>query len=213
MSRSENVRQLGKRTQEESEKTKERVLTVALEVFARAGFASANLRKIAELAGTTHSLIRHHFGSKEDLWRAVVDYGLQLHIDSLKEVNKSLDSSDPVEIYKRFITAYVAIVAKHPELSQILNYESNRSREHIDYLIERQNIIHEIVQPIFKQVQSCGYFQEYDHDSFFVYLSALVVTPFARYAFSKKLLKNDVLSPEGIALHTKRVLNFLFPGT
>lgn len=203
-------RKLGKQSKEVSEKTKETVLRAALIVFAREGFYNAKLREIADLTGTTHSLIRHHFGSKDDLWKAVVDYGLNLHEKSLLRILKTRKSTDPVELFKGFIASYVSTIAKNPELSKILLHDNSRSSPHFDYLIERQKQLHSIIEPVFRNVQKAGYFRDFDHDSFLVYVRALVETPIATRDISNQLLEKDILSKKGIAIHTERVLRFLF---
>ena len=210
MNQRKNRRQLGKQTREVSEKTKEKVLRAALVEFAREGFFNAKLRDIAALAGTTHSLIRHHFGSKDDLWKAVVDYGLQLHEDSLLKILTLRESADSVELFKDFIATYILTIAKHPELSKILLHDNSRTSPHLDYLIERQKRLHAVIEPVFKNAQACGYFKGFDHDSFSVYVRALVETPIATRDLTNQLLKNDIRSEKGIALHTERVLRFLF---
>jgi TetR/AcrR family transcriptional regulator len=203
-------RKLGKQTREVSEKTKETVLKAALTIFAKEGFYNAKLREIAAIAGTTHSLIRHHFGSKYDLWKAVVDYGLKLHENSLLRILKSRESADDVEIFKHFIASYVYTVAKNPELSKILLHDNSRSSPHLDYLMERQKRLHSIIEPVFKNAQKCGYFKGFDPESFNVYVRALVETPIATRDLTNKLLGIDILSKKGIAIHTERVLSFLF---
>jgi len=210
MNQRKNRRQLGKQTREVSEKTKEKVLRAALVEFAREGFFNAKLRDIAALAGTTHSLIRHHFGSKDDLWKAVVDYGLQLHEDSLLKILTLRESADSVELFKDFIATYILTIAKHPELSKILLHDNSSTSPHLDYLIERQKRLHAVIEPVFKNAQACGYFKGFDHDSFSVYVRALVETPIATRDLTNQLLKDDIRSEKGIALHTERVLRFLF---
>jgi len=205
-----NKRKLGKQSREVSEKTKETVLKSALEVFAREGFYNAKLREIADLAGTTHSLIRHHFGSKDDLWKAVVDYGLNLHEKSLLRILRSRKSADDVELFKDFIASYVSTIAKNPELSKILLHDNSRSSPHLDYLMERQKRLHSIIEPVFENAQKAGYFKGFTHDSFLVYVRALVETPIATRDITNRLLKEDILSQKGIAIHTERVLRFLF---
>lgn len=210
MAQRKNTRKLGKQPREVSEKTKETVLRSALEVFAREGFYNAKLREIADLAGTTHSLIRHHFGSKDDLWKAVVDYGLNLHEKSLLRILRSRKSADDVDIFKDFIASYVSTIAKNPELSKILLHDNSRSSPHLDYLMERQKRLHSIIEPVFKNAQKAGYFKGFTHDSFLVYVRALVETPIATRDLTNRLLNEDILSEKGIAIHTERVLRFLF---
>ena len=210
MNQRKNRRKLGKQTKAVSEKTRKTILKAALKVFAREGFSGAKLREIADRAGTTHSLIRHHFGSKDDLWKAVVDYSLRLHEDGLKKIVATRKSEDPVELYKESIASYISTMAKYPELSNILLHDNSRKSPHLDYIHEREKQLHEIVEPLFKEVQACGHFKGFSHDSFTVYLRALVETPVATRHLSNKRLKINIRSKEGIVLHKKRVFGFLF---
>ena len=210
MAERKTKRRLGKQTREVSENTKKTVLKAALKIFAREGFYNAKLREIADQAGTTHSLIRHHFGSKDDLWKAVVDYGLSLHEKSLLRVLKSQKSADPVELFKDFITAYIRTVARNPELSIILLHDYSRSSPHLDYLMEKEKRLHSIIEPVFENAQKCGYFKGFDHDNFLMYVRALVETPIATKDMTNRLLKGNILSKKGTAIHTERVLGFLF---
>ena len=52
---------------------RERILGAAEQVFARAGFNGATMAEIAELAGLPKANLHYYFGSKEDLYRAVLD--------------------------------------------------------------------------------------------------------------------------------------------
>jgi TetR/AcrR family transcriptional regulator len=210
MSQPKNIRKLGKQTREVSKKTKKTILKAALTVFAREGFSKAKLRDIADLAGTTHGLIRHHFGTKDDLWKAMVDYGLQLQEDNLRKIATLTKSEDPVELFREFITSYISTMAKHPELSSILLHDNSKNSPHLNYTIEREKRLYAFIEPFFKNAQACGYFKGFDHLSFNVYVRALVETPIATMDLSNQQLKHDIRSEKGIAMHTERVLKFLF---
>src|SRR5258708_37855894 len=54
--------------------TKNEILEAALTAFARDGFESASLPKIAEIAKIAHPLIHYYFGSKDNLWHETVEY-------------------------------------------------------------------------------------------------------------------------------------------
>ncbi len=62
-----------KRTKEEAEETRKRVLEAALRVFSRKGYAAAALEEIAKEAGVTRGAIYHHFANKEQLYLALAD--------------------------------------------------------------------------------------------------------------------------------------------
>lgn len=51
--------------------TRAKILKAARKLFVEFGFAGTSMGKIAEKAGINHSLIFHHFGNKEGLWKAV----------------------------------------------------------------------------------------------------------------------------------------------
>ena len=53
--------------------TREKILSAATGLFADAGFDGVSIDAIARRAGVQLSLIRYHFGSKEELWQATVD--------------------------------------------------------------------------------------------------------------------------------------------
>lgn len=71
---SDRMRRPGRRTGDSG--TRETILATALEMFADRGFASTSVRAIAKQAEVDPALIRHFFGSKEELFTtAVVDRG------------------------------------------------------------------------------------------------------------------------------------------
>ena len=56
-----------------SEARRREIVAAALEVFSASGFRAGSLKEIGERIGTDPSTILHHFGSKENLLRAVLD--------------------------------------------------------------------------------------------------------------------------------------------
>lgn len=49
--------------------TRQTILQAALDEFAEFGFEGANVRRIANRAGTTHQLVNYHFNNKDILWQ------------------------------------------------------------------------------------------------------------------------------------------------
>ncbi|GAQ00007.1 TetR/AcrR family transcriptional regulator [Leptolyngbya sp. NIES-2104] len=52
--------------------TKTQIITVAQRLFAEQGFAGTTLRNVVSEAGVNLAAVHYHFGSKEELFRAVV---------------------------------------------------------------------------------------------------------------------------------------------
>jgi TetR/AcrR family transcriptional regulator, regulator of cefoperazone and chloramphenicol sensitivity len=63
---------LSQKSNARGEETRNRLLTVATDLFSEKGFAAVSTRDIATAAETTLPSIPHHFGSKEGLYRAVL---------------------------------------------------------------------------------------------------------------------------------------------
>ncbi|GAL04420.1 transcriptional regulator TetR family [Photobacterium aphoticum] len=63
----------GRRSAQAAEETKLHIMTVAADMFCELGYERVSLRNISDRAGVSHSLIRHHFGSKEKIWHSISD--------------------------------------------------------------------------------------------------------------------------------------------
>ena len=61
-----------KRTKEEASITREQLLSKALKVFSKKGYAAATLEDIAREAEVTRGAIYWHFGSKAELYNALI---------------------------------------------------------------------------------------------------------------------------------------------
>jgi len=55
-------------------KRRQDILEAAMQVFAAKGSRAGTLSDVAELAGMTHAGVLHHFGSKDNLLRAVLNF-------------------------------------------------------------------------------------------------------------------------------------------
>jgi AcrR family transcriptional regulator len=60
---------------EQRRRTRARILDAAARLFADAGYERTTIRAIAAAAGVDAGLVMHHFGSKEELFRAVMRSG------------------------------------------------------------------------------------------------------------------------------------------
>jgi AcrR family transcriptional regulator len=65
---------MAKRTKaEQREQTNHELIAIAREIFSRDGYAGAATEEIVARAGVTRGALYHHFGSKEGLFRAVLE--------------------------------------------------------------------------------------------------------------------------------------------
>ncbi|GAD80419.1 TetR/AcrR family transcriptional regulator [Vibrio ezurae] len=114
-------RKQGRRSAEEAEKTKLMILSSAAFLFCEKGYNQVSVRDISERAGVAHSLIRHYFGSKVQIWREIID---QMH-DYVDTYGEGLEASigddleDKLGIY-RYLCHFMAYMLACPQLCQIM---------------------------------------------------------------------------------------------
>jgi TetR/AcrR family transcriptional regulator len=114
--------------------TPEAILDAALEVFARDGFEGATMPAIARAAALGHPLIHYHFGSKDELWRAVADYAFGDFERIALEIDASSD--DPVRKLTLVCRAFAAFTAQHPLHTLLVLNEIRAAGPRLDWLVE-----------------------------------------------------------------------------
>jgi AcrR family transcriptional regulator len=99
---SETRRTVGRRTGESG--TREAILAAAREQFAGKGYGGASLRVIAAAAGVDAGLIRHFYGSKDDLF----DAALELPQEVPQRMAQAL-TGDPDHLGERLVDTYLSL--------------------------------------------------------------------------------------------------------
>lgn len=75
---------------EKKARTRERLLDAAEVVFARDGYAGATLDEVAAAAGLTKGAVYSNFDSKEDMFFALIDRGLEGDLSILMDESRPL---------------------------------------------------------------------------------------------------------------------------
>nr|ABP44938.1 transcriptional regulator, TetR family [Mycolicibacterium gilvum PYR-GCK] len=78
--------------------TRALLLDAAEEVVARQGFGAAALEVIADAAGYTRGAIYAHFGTKEELFLAVMERQLQRFLDGFTDIVESFRSLEEMDV-------------------------------------------------------------------------------------------------------------------
>ena len=95
-----------RRTQaERTSATRRALLDAAREQFAERGYAGTGREQVAAAAGVTRGALHHHFGTKEGLFRAVVE---ELEADLADQVaTAAMAGTDPVDELRRGCLAFL----------------------------------------------------------------------------------------------------------
>jgi AcrR family transcriptional regulator len=125
------------------EKRREDILEMAIKLFARDGFADADLQDLAHMLKVGKGTLYRHFGSKKKLFLAAADrvmHSLRRHVDAT-----IVGIDDPLEQISTAIRAYLEFFHHHPEAVEMLILERAEFRdrkrptyfEHRDVNVER----------------------------------------------------------------------------
>ena len=83
------------------------LLQVAVDLFARRGFAGTSIRDIAGAAGCSVANVYHHFENKEALWLAILERSVGDMPARLREALAGLD--EPRARFERLVRTHLAI--------------------------------------------------------------------------------------------------------
>lgn len=99
--------------------TRERLLDTAERLFAEHGFAATSLRTLTDAASANVAAVNYHFGSKEGLFRAVVERAMASVNDErlrlLEELCASGHEPTAEELVRAFVTTGTSIVDRSGE--------------------------------------------------------------------------------------------------
>jgi AcrR family transcriptional regulator len=112
-----------------AEDTRERILRGAAKAFSEHGFSGATLRDIGESAEINFQSIRHHFGSKEQLWEAVVETLSSRAQEAGLHHEQAIAALPLREQLRAQIRALVAYQVANPDLNRILMREAMKNSE------------------------------------------------------------------------------------
>ena len=112
-------------------RNKERILQATLELFQVHGIKKTTTNDIAREAGVSPATVYNHFGSKEDLVRAAIEYFLNSTLTDFRNIltgNSSfMDKMEQILTYKsdmlgRYQGDFMqAIISEEPEIRQFVN--------------------------------------------------------------------------------------------
>lgn len=102
-----------KKTTRKEPKSKDKILDAAESLFAERGYYGVSTREITQLAGVPLALVSYHFGSKEEMFRSVIERRAQANGDSMraslaKAIQDAGNTTPPIEtVLRAFIEPFV----------------------------------------------------------------------------------------------------------
>jgi len=124
---------MGRRSRADGDRTRERILDVALPLFAERGYAGASIRTIAKAADVNVATLAYHFDDKDGLYVTVCQ---RLHEDLAKDFPNVKLGANPVETVHGIIEQAWAFIREHRLHIQLLMRNVLDEGQHREAIIE-----------------------------------------------------------------------------
>lgn len=199
----------------DAEATKARILKAAKKEFAKNGLGGARVDEIAERAQANKRMLYHYFGSKEDLFRTVLeDAYLSIRSAERKLNLEHLTPTEAIEALVRFTWQYYL---KNPEFITLVNSENLHRAKHIKSLPKLPETMRGLVgmvDGILKRGQESGEFRDgIDATQLNITIAAigyyyLTNRHTGSFLFERDLMDKDALE-ERIAFNVETILRLV----
>jgi len=195
----------------DADATKANILSVAIEEFSAKGLAGSRVDEIAERTHTVKRMIYYYFGSKEGLYRAVLEHAYD-HIRTI-ESDLDLDSLPPLEALRRLVQVTFDYHNRHPEFVRLVMNENIHKGAHIGHLAsikERNRTVIATLRKLIDRGTKSGEFRpDIDPIELHMSISALCFYNVSnRYTFST-IFGRDMTSPKAAGARREVVADMI----
>ena len=119
-----------------AEDARARMIRAGRAAFAAVGFEGASTRQIAGAADVAQSLLLYHFGSKEGLWRAVMDDVFAGVNARMTHTQSALRGASPGGRLMVLVRVFIDMCAEDADLHRIMSFEGRTPSERLEWLVD-----------------------------------------------------------------------------
>jgi AcrR family transcriptional regulator len=168
---------------------REVLLGAAMDHFARFGYEGTSLRALAAIAEVDTALVARLFGSKAQLWMAVVDLLAEHQEGHLAQLSKtaSLSAKNPRLAMHKLIELFAQISYEMPAFPAFLMHECSNPGERMAVLVERLVAPFRVAcTPVIAAAMTAGIVRVTNVELFFSMLITAISVPMASPALIAK---------------------------
>jgi TetR/AcrR family transcriptional regulator len=198
-------------TRPSADETRDRILAAAVELFSVRSFDGATTREIAQRAGVTQPLLNYHYTSKDELWRAAVDWLFDELRRAMAERMHGLRGVDELTTAKLRVREFVTFSAKNPQLHRMITQECKADGPRMDYLVEHHvRPLYESTVAMFERLARDGVVPPIPAAHLYYILTGAGPTMFVLGPECRRLSGLDPQSDAVIDAHADAVCTLLF---
>ena len=114
------------------------LLEHAFEEFSERSFNDVSLRALAKKLRVSDSLFNHHFGSKQKLWREVVDTIIEREFSRLiSELQLDPAMDNALSMLRNYITIMLEVAERKPAMFKLIFNVLSDDEERAEYVLDR----------------------------------------------------------------------------
>ena len=105
-----------------AEDRRRQLIETAIDLFSQKGFAGTTTREIAAAAGVNEAIIFRHFATKQDLYKAILDYQCNASGKNewMQELDTAMDANDDEGLIRTVITHMIAFHRENPRFQRLM---------------------------------------------------------------------------------------------
>ncbi len=113
------------------EETRRRIFEAAATEFAALGYSGATLDGIADKASCSKALVIRYFGTKEDLYRTVLN-SKYAELSQREGFHALSEANSVVDLLRGILSDLFAFNREHPSFARLVAWENLNGAEHLD---------------------------------------------------------------------------------
>lgn len=196
--------------QARSEQAEQRILAAAEQVFATAGFGGATMSALAAAAGLPSANLHYHFGTKEGLYKAVLQNIMRLWLEAAEGITAS---AAPAQALSAYIKAKLAYSRTRPYASKVFANEVLHGAVHLQsYLGEELRLVVARKTQVLQGWMEKGQMEQVDARHLFFLLWAMTQTYADFDTQIRTVLGREALLEEDFAIAEDLILRLTLRG-
>jgi TetR/AcrR family transcriptional regulator len=188
------------------------MMLAAAEAFSVQGYDGVSLRTVNDQLGVSRNLLYQRFGSKANLWRAVVDWAFDPFLAYLAGADD--ESADPMERLRTFIRCFIEYSATRPYLGSLATLEGAAPTDRLDYLYDNYiGPVRSRVLPMLEQLLAAGRMKPIPSEVLFFLITSGGTAPFGQAGMAARM--EIALDPENstqVRAYAEHVAEVLMSG-
>jgi AcrR family transcriptional regulator len=192
----------------DAEATRTEIIEAARVEFAAKGFAGARVDEIAARTRTTKPTIYYHFGSKEELFRIVLEKSYAGMRDT--EQSLELDHLPAKDAMRRLVETSFDYHMAHPDWVRLVSIENILEARHIagsPSIADRNAAVIEVLRKLLARGQQDGSFRtNVDPLDLHLMISSLCFYRVSNRHTWKAIFKRDLQAPKQVAIQKRMIV-------